>query len=222
MEKILIVEDNEDMLNYISSKLFWEYEILTAKNGKQAVNELMANLDSLPNLIITDIMMDEMDGIEFINKINSLLQFTHIPIIIITAKTSDETKFEGLKLGAIDYIPKPFLFDELHLKIKSILKLQSSNRTKLIQETLSNFDTPSVDGKTGKQARIIAAAKKFNLTQRESEIAGLITLGISYPKIAEQLFISDRTVSKHVQHIFEKLDIKNKYQLLNKLNDIAK
>lgn len=221
MEKILIVEDNEDMLNYMSSKLFWEYEVLTAKNGKQAIKELMDNLDSLPNLIITDVMMDEMDGMEFINKINSLLQFAHIPIIIITAKTSDETKFEGLKLGAIDYIPKPFLMEELILKIKSILNLQTNYRIKLIQETLSKFDTSSASAKTGHYAQIHAAAEKYNLTKRESEIAALITLGTSYPKIADQLFISAKTVRKHVQHIFEKLNIQSKYQLLNKLNEIT-
>lgn len=221
MERILIVEDNEDMLNYISSKLFWEYEILTAKNGKEALNQLTANQDSLPNLIITDVMMDEMDGMEFINKMNNVLQFTHIPIIIITAKTSNETRFEGLRLGAIDYIPKPFLFDELLLKIKSILALQANYRTKLIQETLSMFDTSVITVKAEHHTQIQTATKKYNLTKRETEIVALIILGISYPKIADQLFISPKTVSKHVQHIFEKLNIQNKYQLLNKLNSIT-
>tara|TARA_R110002049_G_scaffold51189_3_gene144978 strand:+ start:24158 stop:28207 length:4050 start_codon:yes stop_codon:yes gene_type:complete len=115
---VLIVEDNFELQSFLKGLLSELYNVLLAENGKEGYYLAKNNL---PDLIISDIMMPEMDGIELCEKLlkNSLTK--HIPIILLTAKNSTETKITGLKAGAIEYINKPFNSNELVLKVNNIL-----------------------------------------------------------------------------------------------------
>lgn len=116
---VLIVEDSEDVRLYLSELLKDEYYITLSENGEKG---LLKAFETLPDIIISDVMMPEMDGIEFCKRIKSDWQTSHIPVILLTAKASSESKIEGLETGADDYVTKPFSFRELSIRIKNLLE----------------------------------------------------------------------------------------------------
>ena len=124
---LLIVEDNEDIRNYLSEGLSKLYNVKTADNGKTG---LQMCKELLPDLVITDIMMPEMSGIEMSKIIKEDIETCHIPIIMLTAKSSEEQRIEGLETGADSYIPKPFNPKHLLVRIKKLLELRKTLREK--------------------------------------------------------------------------------------------
>ncbi|MEO5562092.1 MAG: ATP-binding protein, partial [Chitinophagaceae bacterium] len=116
---ILIVEDNQDLRNYIRKHLSNDYEILETENGQKGLEKAIA---TLPDLVISDWMMPEMDGITLCNHLKTDERTSHIPIIMLTALASDDAKFKGLETGADDYLIKPFDIRELHVRIKNLIE----------------------------------------------------------------------------------------------------
>ncbi|SHF21150.1 Signal transduction histidine kinase [Mariniphaga anaerophila] len=117
---VLVVEDNTDLLNYLGQVLSGEgFKVLLAENGVIGFN--MAS-SQLPDLIISDVMMPEMDGLQFTKKIKNEENTSHIPIILLTARKSEFQHLEGLKAGADDYITKPFSSEIVVEKIKNIFR----------------------------------------------------------------------------------------------------
>ena len=123
---ILVVEDNPEMLSFVVRQLSHEHSVLTATNGVEALQVLDENF---VNLIISDVMMPQMDGFELCKAIKSNLDYSHIPVILLTAKTNLQSKIEGLELGADAYIEKPFSVEYLQASVLSLM----SNREKLRQ-----------------------------------------------------------------------------------------
>lgn len=123
---VLVVEDNPGMLSFVSRKLSHEYTVLTAANGEEALRMLDENF---VNLIVSDVVMPLMDGFELCRTVKSKLDYSHIPIILLTAKTNIQSKVEGLELGADAYMEKPFSPEYLQAAISSLIK----NREKLRQ-----------------------------------------------------------------------------------------
>lgn len=121
---LLIVDDNKDILAFLSGKLSVNYTVLTAHNGQSALRLLETETI---HLVISDIMMPVMDGFELCKNIKSKFDSCHIPVILLTAKRSLEAKIEGLELGADAYIEKPFSPKYLHAQISNLL----TNRSKL-------------------------------------------------------------------------------------------
>lgn len=118
-ETIMVVEDNPDVLDYLNERLSVSYQIVTARNGLEALEILKNNqLD----LILTDVMMPEMDGIKLCKSIKQNIRTCHIPIIILSAKSNIGDQLEGFQVGADDYVPKPFTFSVLYAKIQNMLK----------------------------------------------------------------------------------------------------
>ncbi len=126
---ILIVEDNQDMLNYLRDFLNKTYIVKTAENGKKGL-EIAINEDV--DLILSDLMMPEMDGIEFCKTIRGDQRTSHIPFILLTAKTGNENEIEGLDSGADNYIIKPFNNLVLLSKIRNTLRLRQELKDKFI------------------------------------------------------------------------------------------
>ena len=123
---ILVVEDNPDMLAFVRKQLTTEYSVLTAMNGIEA----LAVLDNhYVNLVVSDVMMPQMDGFELCKTIKLDLSYSHIPVVLLTAKTNIQSKIEGLELGADAYIEKPFSVEYLLANISSLIH----NREKLRQ-----------------------------------------------------------------------------------------
>jgi ligand-binding sensor domain-containing protein/signal transduction histidine kinase/DNA-binding response OmpR family regulator len=121
---ILFVEDNKEILDFICRELHTDYTVRKALNGKEALEILK---DENIQLVISDIMMPVMDGLELCRKIKTNLEYSHIPIILLTAKNTLHSKIEGLEVGADAYIEKPFAFEHLQAQISNLL----SNRIKI-------------------------------------------------------------------------------------------
>jgi signal transduction histidine kinase/ligand-binding sensor domain-containing protein/DNA-binding response OmpR family regulator len=124
---LLIVEDNSDVANYICSFMENDYRIMTAENGKIGLVKI---LDKYPDLVISDIMMPEMDGFELCQKVKSDERISHIPIILLTAKADLDSKLEGLEFGADDYVSKPFEVKELQIRSKNLIEQRRKLREK--------------------------------------------------------------------------------------------
>jgi len=124
---ILIVEDNPDVTNYICSFMKNEYRILKAENGEEGLKLV---IDKYPDLIISDLMMPEMDGFELCHKIKNDERISHIPVILLTAKADLDSKIEGLEFGADDYVTKPFEARELIIRSKNLIDQRKKLREK--------------------------------------------------------------------------------------------
>jgi YesN/AraC family two-component response regulator len=119
MPKLLVVEDNVEVRSYIKSIFIGSYIIYEAGEGKEGFD---IALEEMPDLIISDVMMPVMDGITFCKEIKGNIKTSHIPVILLTARTSLIFKVEGLETGADDYITKPFSPKVLELKVKNIMR----------------------------------------------------------------------------------------------------
>lgn len=115
---ILIVEDNTELRNYLKTELKKNYKVLTAKNGKEGLP--IAN-EALPDIILTDVIMPEMDGLEFCKALKTELKTSHIPILMLTAKTRTDDRIEGIKNGADAYIAKPFDLRVLKTRLSQLI-----------------------------------------------------------------------------------------------------
>jgi signal transduction histidine kinase/ligand-binding sensor domain-containing protein/DNA-binding response OmpR family regulator len=115
---LLLVEDNEDFRFYLKDNLKLQYTILEAKNGNEGLERALA---SMPDLIVSDIMMPEMNGIELCKRIRNDQRTSHIPVVLLTARTAEEQKMEGFESGANDYVTKPFNFEILQSRLKNLI-----------------------------------------------------------------------------------------------------
>ena len=215
---VILVEDNIEMLNFLQSKLKAKYNIAVARNGKEAIERL--NSLSSVDLIISDIMMDEMDGYELCKEISTFERYAHIPFVFLSAKGTSEDRLAGLNLGAVTYIQKPFEIDELVARVDSILSNLKRHReafvNKAYKATMS--DLHNLDqAVTGKRCDFTDNCKKHHLTFREVEIVKLLINGSPYKVISADLSISEKTVSKHVSNIFSKVGVNSKIELISRL-----
>lgn len=124
-QTILIVEDNHEVREYIAGIFNPHFRLLLAKNGKEGLPSAIANS---PDLIISDVMMPEMDGITLCSKLKTTLETSHIPVILLTARTGQIFRVEGLETGADAYLTKPFSPYELQLKVRNLIESRKKIR----------------------------------------------------------------------------------------------
>jgi signal transduction histidine kinase/DNA-binding response OmpR family regulator/ligand-binding sensor domain-containing protein len=167
---VLIVEDNEDMISYISQNLRDAYQVEEARNGEEGVNRA---LEIQPDLILSDVMMPKVDGLQMTKMLKENPLTCHIPIILLTAKASPESKLEGFELLADDYIVKPFSIKEVIARINAQLinrQILRNKFQKMITVEPSEVTSSSLDEKFLQQAlRIIEA----NLSNAEFSVDDL-------------------------------------------------
>lgn len=125
---ILLVEDNQDLLSFTEEALSVHYKILTATNGKEALTILD---EHEIDIIISDVMMPVMDGLELCRIVKTELNYSHIPVILLTAKITTEAKVEGMTHGADVYIEKPFAMKQIEMQIENLLKLRAAFRKQI-------------------------------------------------------------------------------------------
>ncbi|HET7119457.1 MAG TPA: response regulator, partial [Hanamia sp.] len=133
---VLLVEDNKEILNYIQNELADKYNVITAADGQDAIHVLE---NENVHIVVSDIMMPVMDGIELCKKIKNDFQHSHIPIILITAKNSLQSKIEGLEVGADAYIEKPFSLDHLQAQISNLFSNRNIIKNYFAQSPLTHI-----------------------------------------------------------------------------------
>jgi len=214
-KNILIVEDNTDMLNYLTEELSDEYNVYPAVNGYEAIRKL--DHMPVPDLIISDMMMNMMDGEEFFRRLK--IKDLNSAFIFLTAKTLQEEKIRMLQAGAVDYIYKPFSINELRAKIQTITENYYKQKNEGLRQAI-RIITEHLDGvpETPKNVKWINFEKnciKYEITDRQKEILMLVAEGYEYKEIANKLNISYKTVVRHIENLFNKLEVHNKIDLLN-------
>lgn len=140
--EIVIVEDEEDIQEYLKAQLSSDFKIRTYPNGKVALNEILKNK---PDLVISDIMMPEMDGTTLCAKLKSNINTNDVPIILLTAKSREEDQLEGLQTGADAYILKPFNMDILHRNIINLLTVRRTLRNKFTGNESQNHQVEQIE-----------------------------------------------------------------------------
>ena len=197
---LLVVEDNEDVRSFIKSHFKKEYLVLEATDGKEG---LELAIKTIPDIMISDIMMPEMDGKELCEKIKKDERTSHIPIILLTALSSKDHMKEGLVKGADDYITKPFDIDLLQIKVENLLKVRKSLREKYSKQMVlqpTNIAIKTLDEKFLQKAIKII---EENMDDSDLDIEKFVSqIGVSrmqlYRKIAA---LTNMTVKEFVNDI---------------------
>jgi YesN/AraC family two-component response regulator len=167
---VLLVEDNEDFRSYLKDNLKEFFYLVEASNGKEGWQKALA---LHPDMIVSDVSMPEMNGLELCTKIKQDKRTSHIPIILLTALVGEELQLKGLETGANDYLCKPFNFDMLLSKIRNLLTLQTTIKkvaTKQVEVQVADMAIQSADEK------FIAAALTYieeNLQNANLNVAEL-------------------------------------------------
>lgn len=160
LPKVLVVEDNDELRNYLQNSLHDEYRIRVCNNGKEALSIVK---EMMPNLIISDIMMPEMRGDELCQILKKDIETSHIPIILLTALSTDKNIIEGLQSGADEYIVKPFNIGILRATIANLLANRALLRRKYANLELNdkNEDIPCANCNNDLDREFIATVKKI-------------------------------------------------------------
>ena len=190
--KILIVDDNP---KYLEEALpMYGYDVIVAHDGVEALQILTKEYNSI-NLILLDVMMPNMDGWDTLKAIRTNKNTKYIPVIMITAVSEEHKIVSGLKIGADDYIVKPFVLPNLLARIEAVLRRSKwQNESKSIDISIK----PEGDIEP--------------LAEREKEVLSLAAKGASNQDIAKKLFVRDVTVKTHMNTIFKKLKVTNRTQ----------
>jgi signal transduction histidine kinase/DNA-binding response OmpR family regulator len=223
-KNILIIEDNVDLLNYFSDFCSKEFNIFLAENGRVAIEKL--KLIPTPDVIISDIMMPEIDGYELYRMMLDDKKYENIPFIFLTAKNLDSEKLDGLKMGAYDYITKPFLIDELSIKIKNII-----NRKKKIEEFkgdvlnkakefVAEKFVESLNNDSQKkmsiEEKLDKICKENRLNERDRKIIISIMNGEVYKVMADKYGMSLDGIKKVIyRKIYDRLNVHNSDDLID-------
>ena len=135
---ILVVDDHVEILDFIVDDLSEHYEVLQARNGKQAIDILATHA---VQLVVSDVMMPEMDGYELCHYIKSDVEYSHTPVVLLTAKNTLNSKIEGLEQGADAYIEKPFSPEHLQAQIGSLLANRNKIRAYFARSPLAHIQS---------------------------------------------------------------------------------
>ena len=205
--KILIIEDDKDITELVEYNLEREgFSVVSVTNSEEALNRLSKDL---PNLIILDLMLPGIDGLETCRLIKQEIQLQNIPIIMLTAKSEESDVVVGLQLGGDDYITKPFSPKVLLARIKAVLR-RGSGRTS--NSAIKNFGELVIDSL---KFRIIFQGKLIELTSIEFKILEFLSRSPGRVFTRDQImdnvwkegkFIVDRAVDVHVRGLRKKLN----------------
>lgn len=181
---VLVVEDNDDFRRFLMGCLKEHYQVFEASNGKEALEVLS---QQSVQMVISDVMMPVMNGLELCHTIKTDIRFSHIPVILLTARTAEEHVLDGLREGADDYITKPFNLDILLLRIQKLLKWTRNNHEKFgkIEISPSEITISSLDEQLIEKAIRIVEENMDNSEFSVEELSAQI--GISRSSLYKKL-----------------------------------
>jgi DNA-binding NarL/FixJ family response regulator len=192
MKKILVIEDEPEMRRNITTLLrYYNYQPLAAQNGREGVE--MARRE-MPDLILCDVMMPELDGHSVLQALQADVELARTPFIFLTAKGEKEDLRSGMNLGADDYLTKPVSNADLIRAIETRLRRSEQQVKREFKPDFSSAEP----------------LLKLGLTPRSAQALLWLAQGKTNPDIAAILGISESTVKKHVQEMFEKLGVETR------------
>lgn len=208
--KILVVDDEDHIVELIKFNLETNgYEVISAFNGEDAIEKA---IDEKPDLIILDLMLPKIDGVEVCKRIKSNIETSNISIIMLTAKSEESDKIVGLETGADDYITKPFSVKELIARVNAVLRRSPSYKTQKNDAITIKIGDIVIDDE---KHEVIKAGKKVELTLKEFELLRILALNkgkvLSRNKLLDEVwgyeyFGDTRTVDVHIRHIRKKIE----------------
>jgi signal transduction histidine kinase/ligand-binding sensor domain-containing protein/AraC-like DNA-binding protein len=231
---ILLVDDDSEILDVLNDFLHPDYNIIFAENGKEAYKKV---LDEKPDLVVSDVMMPEMDGIEFCTRLRGNFDTSHLPIILLAAKAEIEDRIAGLKAGADSYIPKPFHPEFLKISIEKLLQLRVSimnrfgkkgDNPALVKEIpdpffqkLLNFIDENLDDETLSSEKLCdkLAISKSSLYNKTKSVLGTTPHGLIFQRRLSKAAILLRTTLMTVSEIIDQTGFASRthfYELFNK------
>ena len=184
---LLIVEDDEEIRNYLVSELDSSYRVIQCRNGKEALQILASNA---PDLILSDVMMPEVDGLTLLRRIKQNIKINHIPVVLLTAKNSESDNMEGLSFGADAYLTKPFNIDMVKITIDNLLR----NR-----EVLKN----NFSGSQEQDSNIVYIKPESSDDKLMKKIMKAINNNISNPELNVEMIAAEVGISR--VHLYRKL-----------------
>ena len=187
---ILVVEDNEELKAFLKSILSENYTVITASNGEEGLQHAV---DDLPDLIISDVMMPVMDGLEMIRQIKENNNICHIPIIVLSAKASLDDRIAGLEQGIDDYITKPFSATYLKTRVASLLRQRKALQELYMNRLMEGKNTSSPDPLTPSQPQITPYDEQFMKKVMAYMEEQMDNAELTIDEFAEQLMLS-RTI----------------------------
>ncbi|OPL09332.1 MAG: ArsR family transcriptional regulator [delta proteobacterium ML8_F1] len=225
-KKILVIEDDRHIVELIRFNLEAnDYEVETSFDGKEG---LMKALGIRPDLIILDIMIPEIDGLGVLNRLRVEESTKRLPIIMLTAKSSEMDKIVGLEIGADDYITKPFSINELIARVKAHLRRtqreqehpKPATRTIAIKNLVVDLETYEVT-KSGTPVKL--SLKEFELLKTLVENQGKV---LTRNQLLDEIWGYDfygetRTVDVHIRHLRSKLDDDEEESLIDTVRGIG-
>lgn len=185
---ILLVEDNRDIQDFIARELSVNYTTIKAPNGQSALEALQ---NQMVDLIVSDIMMPVMDGLELCTYIKTNIAYSHIPVILLTAKNTLESKIQGLEHGADAYIEKPFSPEHLSVQIANILRNRAGLREHFLHTPSSNF----------KSIAYSEADEEFLEMLNNAILAELNNPDFDIDQLADKLCMGRRTLFRKIKAI---------------------
>ena len=196
-KRLLLIDDDPNLILLVKDYLeFRGYEVITAENGREALEVLE---QEIPDMIICDVMMPEMDGYAFVNQVRQEERTSWIPILFLSAKGQSGDKIKGINIGADVYMVKPFEPEELVAQVEASLKQAFRQR----QQTGGGNDSESK----------IQVPFDVHLTQTELKVVQFVARGLANRDIAEELNVSQRTVESHVSNMLGKTGLHNRTEL---------
>lgn len=206
MEKILVVDD--DSASRLVLKMYLEnqgFVVLEAKSGTEALEMCQ---EALPDLVISDVMMPEMDGFEFCRRLRATRSGQLLPFIFLSSKGEIDAKVEGHLQGADDYLVKPFQPEEILAKVKAQLDKAHRIHSEMIRLLQTSTPAPAPS------EVIPETPAPLPISPAEERVFWEVIQGYTNKEISEHLFISPRTVQAHLSRIFTKLNVDNRSQLI--------
>ena len=188
-QNILIVEDNNELREFLAEIFSTHYQVITAKNGLLGVEIAIAEI---PDIIISDVMMPELDGYQLVQQLAQHDNTCHIPVILLTAKADKESELKGLELGSIDYIAKPFDTKELLLKVQNTL----TKRTSLLN--LSNSTSQSHETQYISERDTHFNTKLNNIVEKNYSNSDF-----SVEQLVDQIAMSERQLQRKMKALFD-------------------
>lgn len=196
-KKLLLIDDDPNLILLVKDYLeFRGYEVITAENGRDAL-EILEH--EVPDMIICDVMMPEMDGYAFVKHVREEPRTNWIPVLFLSAKGQSQDRVKGLNTGADVYMVKPFEPEELVAQVESSLK--QANR--LIKHSNKGLET-------GQKIQVPA---NVELTPTELKVVELVAQGLANREIAKKLKVSQRTIESHVSNMLNKTNLHNRTEL---------